>query len=272
MSLAHYLGVETEDTPLMKSARAAWREWQVAEPVLRVVRELTELREWGMSADYETRDLAWAALIRIGAVDGNDIPEATTAMTWLLLPGADRFVRTLADRTDDAPGIVATNLWIATKTANWRKPRYIASAILNETKRNSLAELGLGDRGTRLDRAWANTVPLSNLLDHFADSELDETPPFVEVLQRTLNHAITTELITETEAGLVLEVADIAHRLDKPANRGCGGLFTAEIGEIVGANRNLSGRQIRRRLTRIIERLSTLSETQDVMSHIWSAA
>ena len=265
MSVAYHLGIEDAETPMMREAHASWRAWCEAEPDLAVVNELFDLRDWGKTADFDLRDQAYGSLAKTGAIDGHNVPAATTALTWLLLPGADRLTRSLAERADDADMLVASNIWIAAKTANWARPRSIAAVILRETRRNVLAELGLGQRARRSDYAWANSTPRSDIDQLSIDDDAREFElSAAETLRRLLLIADAEHVIRRDEADLLLELATTAHRLGKAMHRGRGGICTSEISEVLAINRGVTGRQIRRQVKRIVERLRTLAATETV--------
>lgn len=263
MSVARHLGVEDADTPLMREAQLQWHVWTAAEPALAVVRELFDLRAWGESAPYDERDRVHGALAKLGAVDGSDQDVAASALTWVLLPGTQRILRAVAPFTDDGDALIASNLWIAVKTANWEHPHRLAAAILGETRGNVLAEIGIGQRARKRDRTWSNTVTTDTYCRESAtlpEHELSAT----EELRRIVTLARVERVLAPDELDLLLEAAQVADELAAPVGRGRSGLTTPAVASRLAETRGISTRTIARRIVRITERIRDLVASDDI--------
>jgi len=279
MSVAQYLGVERQDAPLLSAARQAWPALCAADADLAVVGELLELRTWGESASFDDRDRVHAALAKLAHFDGPDDQTAATAMTWVLLPGAKRIAQSIATRTDQVDGIVASNLWIAVKTANWERPFKISAAILNETRRYCLAELGIGSTARRTDPTWFRTdtgVDLDNRTNAVL-REPDEIPP-EELLRRLASIAEATGALAHGEIEFLINLAKAVEQHNGPAARGRNGLCTVAATTAIGRQLGITHRQVQRRAQDIVNRLrsvSTAKITRDALSSepvigVWS--
>lgn len=56
MDLARRLGVGDLESPLLASARSAWRRWCLDDPVLAVVDDLADLPGWTRQASREAKN------------------------------------------------------------------------------------------------------------------------------------------------------------------------------------------------------------------------
>ena len=97
MSVAMMLGVDDVEAPAMMAARNSWEFWTATDPLLGVVEDLLDLPEWTLDADPEPKDAVLRSLAKLGAADGGDDHSATTALTWLLVPGAAALAYRLSD-------------------------------------------------------------------------------------------------------------------------------------------------------------------------------
>lgn len=103
-------------------------------------------------------------------------PEAITALVWPLLPDADEVALRLRDLSDDIDGLVASQLWTEASAAFRLTTSNIAGAIIGQTQREVLANLGVGHLALRRDPAMAQAVGDPDLLDDLASIEPDDDP------------------------------------------------------------------------------------------------
>lgn len=263
MSVAQYLGVDSHNAPLLSAARQAWPTLCAAAPELKVVDELLDLRKWSESSPYDDRDRVHAALAKLAHFDGHDDRAAATALAWMLLPGARHLANSLSDRTDQVDGIVASNLWIAIKTANWERRHKISAAILQETRRYCLAELGLGNPAIRTDRTWSKTETGVNLDSRMVAvrREPGELPP-EEILRRLASVAKATHTLTAGEIEFLVNLAKAVESHNGPAGRGRHGLCTVAATTTLAQQFGITPRQVQRRTQAILDRLKTVAATR----------
>lgn len=151
--LAAALGVADVDAPDLQRARELFPSWRQEEPDLAVVDDLLDLYEWSLVVDHgaATKDRVLAALVRLRRQE----PTATTAVAWLLLPGAVRLARSLLNLAPDIDELVAAHLWIAARTFDEARWPRVYGGILGQTRTAVHAELGVGSAARRRDRVWA---------------------------------------------------------------------------------------------------------------------
>lgn len=264
MSVATMLGVEDIDAPAMMEARHRWASWVAGEPALAVVSDLLDLPDWTRTADPGLTDDALRALASLGAVDGGDDNAAVTALTWMLVPGAAMVAWRLSDLASNIDELVAAHLWTSAKTFPWRRHRATASAILRESRRGVLAELGVGDAGRRADPTWSRTVcvdPAAQAWRRFG-TEPEEDSSVVELLD-LLETATRGGVITAADRDLLLALAVAADRVGAPAHRARAGLTVPAASQEVACRRGVSERTVRRRAVRSMNRLRRIDAEKD---------
>lgn len=259
MSIAGCLGVEHENTTTMRGARQRWPAWRRQEPDLPPVAELDGLRTWMDRAEPADRDLCLGTLVRIGLRD----QAATNVVTWLLLPGAIREVSRLGDVSGDIDAIYAGNLWIAARTFNWRRPHKVAAAILGTARRETMAELGIGQPARRRDRTWIVTAPVETVPEPGQPLSRNEALAAAAELREVLDDAHAAGIADDDELGLLAELGITADTLDAPAKRGRGGLTTPTVAKQVAARLGISVRTVRRRASQITDRIAEHQRTSD---------
>lgn len=125
----------------MREVRSRWPQWCEVEPVLATVDDLVALPKLMRRLEPKQRGDVLAALVRLGVVEA----EATTALVWLLVPGAAALAGRLGDLSDDIDELVAGQLWIQARQHDPEDSRYIAAKILKVTDREVKVDLGVGD-------------------------------------------------------------------------------------------------------------------------------
>lgn len=271
MRLASCLGVEDVESPLMRQARAAWRQWCAVEPDLGVVDDLRDLPAWTSRATPRDKDDLLARL----ATRATREPLAASALSWLLVPGATVLANELRDLSPDFDAIVAGHLWLTITDRHAATGRGVARAILNDTRRQVLAELGVCEHARRHDRAWAATVTLDRL-DGLAPTIEDDTgcaDPEAE-LADLLDAAVCAEAVTVAERGLLVDLAAAACEAGAPLRRGRAGLTSPAVAQHVSRGWAVSGRTLRRRTVEILERLTEYAHARadDALLAAWDAA
>src|SRR5690606_13493187 len=89
--------------------------------------------------------------------------EAVSVITWLLVPGAVNLARQFADLSPDIDALVAGQLWLTVRNYRGDPPRRVAATLLARTRRDVMADLGVGDAAVRRDRVWASAVPMGSV-------------------------------------------------------------------------------------------------------------
>lgn len=258
MGVSERLGLADLESPLGHAARRAWQRWIGTGDLPAVVAELQDLRAWSRTATAEDAD---DLLVRLAALTAYDI-DAVTVLVWLLLPGARRIAAELTDLDPDIDDLVVGQLWIEATEAH-RIPGRVAAAILARTRREVLAELGVGDLARRRDAVWVDAVhvdvaeDLSCVVDWYESA--DELVDRVEVL---MMDAMDANAIHVFDAWLLQTLAAHAARQDAAAKRGRLGLTTPAVIEELADMVHLSPRAIRRRATTALDRLAEYVEAR----------
>ncbi len=245
MSVAICLGVDTHERPPLRWARSHWQDWGRAHPALSVVTDLLDLPRWLGQTAPEGRDEVLAALARTAERD----VEAVSVITWLLVPGAVNLARQLADLSPDIDALVAGQLWLTVRSYRGDPSRRVAATLLARTRREVMADLGVGEAALRRDRVWASAVPMGTV----PEAPDHKTGPDPErELAELLEDAAETGALTREDRALLLDVAREAARLNVPARRGRGGLMTPSVAELVAEDYEASARTVRRRAARAV--------------------
>ena len=251
MSVADYFGLDDPESPLMIEARAGWGRWCAGDPGLAVVDDLADLRGWTLRAAREEKVCVLARLAEVARTE----EAARTALVWLLLPGAITLADRLSDLTSDIDALVAGQLWIEVARSHRHPPRGVAKAILNSTRREVLAELGVGTHGKERDRVWNKAVLLDRLEDHAVQVEpepVDSREELVEVLDAALRDGAVEGL----DIWLVHELAVAAHAGEAPMRRGRCGLTSPAVVDAIARLRPEAPRTLRRRVGKAVDQLA----------------
>lgn len=195
-------------------------------------------------------DAVFTAQVRLGASEH----EATVALVWLLVPGATRRARRLADLSADIDELVAGQLWIQARLHNPVHSRYVAVSILKSTEREVKAGLGVGDLARRRDETWANTIPVDHFDETLRAGEV-EVVDAAEQRDDPLQQAVDSGVLADADRDFLLDLAHAAHRLGAPLRRGRGGLTTPSVAEMVAADHDLAVRSIRRHAASAIDKI-----------------
>ena len=263
MSVAMMLGVDDVEAPVMMAARNSWESWTAREPVLGVVEDLLDLPRWTLGAHPDPKDAVLRSLAKLGAADGGDYHSATTALTWLLVPGAAALAYRLSDLAHNVDELVASHLWTSTKTFAWDRRRYTAASILRDTRRGVLAELGVGESARRQDRTWTVAVhvqPASPMWSSFTDEESTDS---LTELTELLDEAVCAHVLTNADCGLLLDLAVVADRMGTQASRGRAGLMVPAVSEEIGRRWGMASRTVRRHAAQSIDQLVDFSALCD---------
>jgi hypothetical protein len=248
MSVAKCLGIDDLDAQNMREARAQWPHWRQTSRDLPDV-ELAELPRWMKAVEPPQRDAVLTALFAIA----EDDPRAYLALAWLLMPGAAKEagrIRRLADEIDE---IVAGQLWIQMHEHDPADSTCVAARILDRVRRESMAELGVGDLAKRRDETWARTVVVERFDDAKPVGVGEEASADVEMLNDVIQRAIDAGALTERDRDLLLDLAHAAELADAPGRRGRGGLTTPSVTQMVEEAHGMSSRSIRRHVSQAVK-------------------
>lgn len=240
----------------MGEARAAWRRWVTQSLVGGVVDDLVELPAWALASPHEAK----AVLGALASMTESE-PDAITALVWALLPGAEKVARRLRHMSDDIDGLVASQLWIEASAAYRLTTSNVAGAIVGQTQREVLADLGAGDLAVRRDRAMAQAVGDPDLLDGMACMEPEDDPG--PVLAEIFRIGHEEAAINGFDYWLLWALAAEADRQNVPAHRGRLGLTAPAVVEAVAAEANLAPRSLRKRAARALDRLIEYVDARD---------
>jgi hypothetical protein len=167
--------------------------------------------------------------------------------------GAQHIAVSLSDLSPDIDGQVAGQLWIEVSRAHLHPRRKMAATILACLRREVCADLGVGDRAQRRDRAWACSVPDDQIDSWLAADERDSDPAY-EVFE-LLRAAWLDEAIVAFDMWLLWNLAVMADQFDAPARRGRMGLTTPAVVEEFARGLRLSPRTLRRRAVAALDRV-----------------
>lgn len=240
----------------MREARKAWRRWVTERLVAGAVDDLVDLPAWALASPDEA-DAVLGVIASMTELE----PDAITALVWALLPVAEKIARRLRDLSDDVDGLVASQLWIEASAAYRLTTSNIAGAIVGETRREVLADLGVGDRAARRDRAMAQAVGDPDLLDDLVCIEPDDDPG--PVLAEIFHVGQEEAAINGLDYWLLWALAAEADRQNVPAHRGRMGLTAPAVVEAVAAEVNLAPRSLRKRAARALDRLTAYVDARD---------
>lgn len=256
MSVAGCLGLLHCDGALMCDARKAWRRWARERPEVAVVEDLVDLPEWALAAPNDAN-----AVLGVLASMTEFEPEAITAIVWALLPGAEKVARQVSDLSDDIDALVASQLWVEASGAYRLTTPNIAGAIVGQTRREVLADLGVGEFARRRDRAMTCATGDPDLLNEIpcVERELDPGSVLTELFQTGLAEGAINGL----DYWLLWALAAEADRQNVPAHRGRLGLTAPAVVEAVAAEANLAPRSLRKRAARALDRLIEYVEARD---------
>lgn len=255
MSVADRCGLQDPEGARMQDARAAWVRWSIGQPRLRVVNDLTDLREWTRSVSPREANEVLGVL----AAMTHHEPEAITALVWALLPGAEALARRLADLSDDIDGVVAGQLWIEAANAH-DVDGWVSSTILRRVRSEVCAEAGVGESAARRDRAWSlalHDVDLERIEE--PDSEAGPGPELVELFHA----AEQAGGISGLDYWLLWALAAEADRQSAPAHRGRLGLTAPAVVEAVADEAGLAPRSLRTRAAKALDRLAAYAEARE---------
>jgi hypothetical protein len=240
----------------MGEARAAWRRWVTERLVDGVVDDLVGLPGWALASLDEAKPILGA----LASMTESE-PAAITALVWALLPGAEKVAWRLRDLSEYIDGLVASQLWIEASAAYRLTTPNIAGAIVGQTQREVLADLGVGDLAVRRDRAMAQAVGDPNLLDDMAWIEPEKEPG--PVLAEIFRIGHEEAAINGLDYWLLWALAAEADRQNVPGHRGRMGLTTPAVVEAMAAEANLAPRSLRKRATRALDRLTEYVDARE---------
>ncbi|GAB3854576.1 hypothetical protein GCM10028801_08930 [Nocardioides maradonensis] len=257
MSVAECLGLADPESAMLMAARAAWPRWCSADRDLAVVPDLIELPRWTSAASRSAANQVLGALASLTATQ----PAAVTALAWVLLPGAEKVARKLADLHSDMDGLVAGQLWIEASQAHRLRTEKTAATILALVRREVSADVGVGDLAERRDRTMTRATESTDALEQLPMIEplVDAGPVVVELFRS----AYRAYAISGFDYWLLWILAEEADRQDAAAHRGRMGLTSPSVVEVVARDAALSARSLRTHAAKAIDRLRAFAEARE---------
>lgn len=259
MSVAKYLGLTDPDTGDLAVAQQRWSQWRSKHEALHVVDDLTQLPGWLSTADCASADRVLLALAQLSAPDGGDDVVATTALAWLLLPGASLLAHRLGGLSSRVDELVAAQLWMEARTFPWQRGWKVAANVLMNTRKGVMRDLGIG---VPADQTWAHTVPVEPtadvLLETISSLNLDDpvacTPE--QELQDLFTRAMAKNVVSRSDVELLRALARAADQSAlSRSSRGHGGLMSLEASDAIASARGVCGRTVRRHAARSVRDL-----------------
>lgn len=263
VSVADRCGLGDPRGFVLRPVRDAWPRWSEQHAELEAVEDPVALVAWTRSVSSAEANSVLAVLAALTSSE----PSSVTALVWALLPGAERLARRLADLHPDIDGLVAGQLWIEAARAHLQSSGKVAAMILAETRREVLAELGVGERGRRRDPALAEAIyddaALGVIPDANGDPPLGQAPDGEHELAGLMRAAWVEKVVNSYDLYLVEELARIAHELGAPAHRGRLGLTSPAVVAVAESQRGVSARTLRRRASDALDRLAEFALVRD---------
>lgn len=253
MSVADLTGLTT-DSPLFAQARRWWAE-EAGD--LAPVDDLIDLPAWTRSAPRADCDAVLAQLAERAGLDG----DAVLVLVWLLLPGAAKIADRHRDLSPDIDALVAGQLWLAARTHGGVPARAVAFSILQRTKREVLAELGVGDGAQRQDRIWASTTVTDRLPENAPTVVSDEPAPEA-VLRAIVEPMLRDGALTVDDLGILASAASHADWINAPM-RGRAGVTTPDALEVLTWLEPTKARTMRRTVGRLLDRIAEYAREHD---------
>ena len=255
MSVAKHLGLDTPvSNELIHQARQRWPGWCASDPRLAVVTGPLEVQRWTVTADRDHADDVLHGLATLAASDGGDDPAAAMTLCWSMLPAASlaHQLRSLTHHIDD---VVASQLWVETRTFPWKRLRKVAANIRADTRAGVLRQCGDRARLPASDRAWGHTFlvePAATLLSDPTDPAPDEDEPTAaQELVEVLDWARREHIISSEDQALLMSLVQAAEHASVPrSRRGHGGLMANALSEQVAHRWGVSPITVRRRARR----------------------
>lgn len=256
MRLVTQLGLEP-DGHLLRAAAHRWTHWQETHPELAVCEVLEDLPQRIQVSSKGKQNALLLALAQLGAVDGADDPIAAGVLCWLLLPGAARIAAALSPSCYRIDEVVAAQLWISVRTVTWRQPIKVAATVLMNTRREVVDELyGPNLRQAREFPSDALEDAAGWCADQWSSWPGDSAADY---LYDVLEAAVSDEVMTRDEAGMLLRLAEVSHATNVRSRTG-GGLFSRAVAHRVGAESGVSAATVARRAQDAISRLQAAHE------------
>lgn len=259
--IAKILGIDEDDSKPLLEAREAWPRWVELDSGLGVVPDLLDLRSWTHGRG-EGADPVFRSLARLGSPTGGDVALASTVLCWVLLPGAIKLAREYQSSAgSQIDMLVATELWTAARSVDWRHASSIACAVLRRTRRGVQVELGVGEGGRRSRRGFT-VVPKPPEAREFnqstpGDREVDASSELRDLLES----AALDGWLTEDELRLLFELAIAAEHVEASTGvslicRGRAGLTSREVKDRVADVLGYSPRTIARQASHCLDKLA----------------
>ena len=230
-----------------------WRQWCAAEPILREVSGLAELR----CLRGEAEDRLLGALLRLAAHDGGDDQLAAITVVHQL-GGA---VRLLARRywhlsDGDIEGLVVGSMWEQIRSFDCqRHTRHYGAVLVHATRRAVRAVLMPGRGGQSggvvlLDpQSWL----FEALLDHPESGTASQLSAHDE-LRRFLDWAVGTGWVAQDDAGLLMTLV-LADRANPDRVKWLRGACSMAAVARVADERGVCAKSVTRARDRVLERL-----------------
>lgn len=233
-----------------------WDHWRELAPALERVQQPAELESWLRKAPAARADRVLLGLAQLAAEDGLNDTDAALVLAWALMGGARVVAADLRSLSSDIDALVASQLWIEVRTFSWQTLGKVAANILARLRKHVLLDLGEYSQLRNHDRTVAGSIPFSpeSLTQLIPEVWADEGWSPTDELLRALEWGCRNKVITDADRQLLLDVlATATTNPDVPTD--C--LFGDVVTDRVGHRWGLSGRTVRRRTKRSIERLST---------------
>jgi hypothetical protein len=258
MAPIRHLGVSPDELDELV-AQGQWRQWCAAEPVLKEVAGLKELR----TLRGEREDRLLGALIRLASRSGADDPLAAIAVTHQLGGSICTIARRFWRMTDeDIEEIVTASMWAEIRSFDWRKrTEHFGASLTYATRRAVRRALASGHSGyvegvvvpvdpqTWLFEALAGEAALETSAEE-ADSR--------EELHRFLTWALEQGHLEDDDVRLLLTL--VAADRDNPAiTKWLRGACSVAAVALVAEQQGVCAKSVTRARNRVLDRLRQIA-------------
>lgn len=275
MNIEQSLGLEPEGVTVRR-LEALWPQWAQADPRIGAT-SFADLRDFQRHGRTDEVRALIDALASMAAVDGEDNPDAASALAFVLIPGAVGVacdLREWAKSSRSVPledrehldGLVAAELWRIIREFPIQRLDNIVGNVLARTKYACRLQLGDREQLRRAHSIWSQTYLLDDpdemeqLLYLSAD---DEVPVATLRVRETVATAISAGLIERAEADRLLEIAERVGDFGYNFVRGAGGLTGHRVAAEFADAEGISTPTMRRRIQRTLRVLRAHGDGMD---------
>lgn len=272
MTIEQALGLEP-DSPTIHRLETLWTDWAQADPRI-AVSTFEDLREFQRVGDRDQLRALIGALAGMATIDGDDDPDAATALAFLLIPGAVMVACGLRDwakhartawgrESERLDALVAGELWRIIREFPAPRLENVVGNVLARTKYACRLQLGDHEQLRRAHSTWSETILIedAHTMEHLLYLDLeDDASPTTRRVREVVEDAIEAGLIEVREADLLMEVSERVGDYGYNLVRNAGGLTSHQVAAEFAAEQGISTSTMRRRIQRTLTAIRAAGE------------